>query len=40
MSENVPSYGGIVRPKACPFCGFSMTEVVERKDNRRYVQCG
>lgn len=39
MSENVPPYAGIVKPRACPFCGFSMTEVVERTDRQHRYLC-
>jgi len=41
MSEDVKAYGNAVNPelRACPFCGFSMTEVVQM-GVRRYVQCG
>ena len=43
MSENIPSDGGIAKPRACPFCGFSMTSVDHARDRgvvHHFVLCG
>jgi Lar family restriction alleviation protein len=39
MSEDVTPYGGMVRPKACPFCGESMAQAGQ-SDRHHFVICG
>lgn len=38
MSEDVTPCGGIVRPKACPFCGESMVSA-DQSDRHHFVIC-
>jgi Lar family restriction alleviation protein len=39
MSEDVLPYGGIVRPKACPFCGELMASS-DQSDRHHFMTCG